>query len=437
MRLFTVMLVVFGASMGAASGDEPQSADLASIFKVTDLIKSAYVEPVDDRDLLQQCAAEISRDQGAVAAATGDKQALEKLLAARLAEEATVARRRLAIRCIEKMVVSIDRHAEVITREGSPETFRTDLPQRGGAGLELRQDTQNTIRVVRALDDSPAQAAGVNGGERLLEIDGIPVDQLGLRNVVGRLRGEIGTPVALTLQKDTTSQPFTLNLDRTHISQPSVAVSWPEPGTLRIALTQFNAATSAALGRRVASAVTDHGAFPRGLILDLRGNSGGLLTLAVDIAGFFLADDLAVGSTRGRTSRDNKDFKTEPPPPGSERHVLAQTHSLRQAPLVVLIDGRTEAGGEIFAAALRFHKRAVLMGSPTAGFGAVQTAMAVNDDMMIKFKTSQWMLPGGALLDGHPVQPDLAVDAVSGSWPTDADPVLDAALRYIQKERPR
>lgn len=257
--------------------------------------------------------------------------------------------------------------------------------------------------------DSPAAAAGVRMGDRLLAIDGVRLD--GVRDldaVARRFEGDVGTTLTLTLQRD--AAEFTLTLTRAEAVQPSV--QWrvlegaPHIGYLRLQL--FTAETAEEV-RQALATLQDRGV--SALVLDLRGNGGGMLADLDAIAGLFLPS----GATLYYDVRG-----------AQERQVTVRGPQQFHKPLLVLVDGSTASAAEILAAALRDQARATLIGAQTYGKGSIQALYPLQDGSVLHVTHAVWLTPNRERLDGVGLTPDIPVEPRPG-----ADAVLETAVAYL------
>jgi carboxyl-terminal processing protease len=239
---------------------------------------------------------------------------------------------------------------------------------------------------------------------------------MSLREAVNRLRGAVGSEVVLRVRRAGAAQPIELTAKREIIRQQSVRLSWTEGDVLEVRVSRLFERTRAELQREIARLASERGREPRGVVLDLRGNSGGLLTAAVDLSGVFLEDGVPVGSTRGRGGRQLEAYRANDPKLasrfGSSAAPLpaALSQALKKVPVVVLVAKRTASGAEILAAALQANGRALLAGERTFGMGSIQTLFplgAAGGGASLKLTTSYWFGPKDGELDGRPLEPDL------------------------------
>lgn len=259
----------------------------------------------------------------------------------------------------------------------------------GGVGLELKI-RDGVPLVVATVPLAPADRAGIVTGDRVLAIDGTPTSGLTIRVAVERLRGPVGTAVELTVQADG-GETRTHRLERVMVQLQTATVVRREGRCADIRVSQFNDRTAQELAAALAEADA------KGLVLDLRGNGGGLLSSVVASADLFLDSGL-IASVAGRVASARTASSATPGGPAT------------RVPLLLLVDGETAAGAEIFAAALRDNGRARILGSRTAGRGTIQTTVPLGPAGSLKLSTLRaWTAAGTPVSKG--VVPDVADDS--------------------------
>lgn len=259
-----------------------------------------------------------------------------------------------------------------------------------GVGLWLGPGRGAHVEVLSVLPASPAAAAGLRVGDEVVSVGGQPVVGREVGEVVGLLRGRVGTPVAVGIRRDGTVRAISLR--REEVATRDVTVDAPAAGVSRIRIAAF----TRGVGREVRAAVERSRG--QGVLLDLRGNPGGLLHEAVEVASAFL-DGGPVVSYRGRG--------VEPQTFTAEGHGDASTS------LVVLVDGGTASAAEVVAAALQERGRAVVVGSTTYGKGSVQQAQRLSDGSALEITVARYFTPSGRSLDGSGITPDVDVLATA------------------------
>ncbi|MFJ1804595.1 MULTISPECIES: S41 family peptidase [unclassified Streptomyces] len=285
-----------------------------------------------------------------------------------------------------------DRWAAVYS-EGEYEEFEESLDGRyTGVGLEARRERGGRIEVTKVQSGSPAAAAGVHAGDRLRTVDGRSVDGLPVTDVVSLLRGDAtdapaGTTVRLGLERGT--RAWTETLRRALLSTDSVTVHRLSDGTTVITVAAF----TKGVGDSVRSAVRRAPA-GAGIVLDLRGNSGGLVTEAVSTASAFLDGGLVAT------------YDVD----GDQRALHAEGGGDTTSPLVALVDGGTMSAAELLTGALQDRGRAVVVGTRTFGKGSVQMPSRLPDGSVAELTVGHYRTPSGHGVDGRGITPDLEAD---------------------------
>ncbi|MCX5153239.1 MULTISPECIES: S41 family peptidase [unclassified Streptomyces] len=317
---------------------------------------------------------------GAPAAGTADRDAV-----ARAAAEAA-AEGKSGKKAAQDVVSRSGDRWGMVYDQNEYAAFAEDLDGRWtGVGLWAERRTDGRIEVDRVQPGSPASRAGLRAGDRLLSVDGKGVTGRSVADVVALLRGEAGTPVVLGLSR--AGADFTETVRRQQLRVEPVTVRRLADGVTVIKVASFTRGS----GERVRDAV--RAAPPgAGLMLDLRGNPGGLVTEAVTAASAFLDGGLVA----------TYDVR------GSERALYARPGGDTARPLVALVDGGTMSAAELVAGALQDRGRAVTVGSRTFGKGSVQMPTELPDGSVAELTVGTYRTPAGRSLDGSGIDPDLS-----------------------------
>ncbi|MGH7545678.1 MAG: S41 family peptidase [Gemmatimonadota bacterium] len=248
-------------------------------------------------------------------------------------------------------------------------------------GLGIRIDVKdNWVTVVATLPSTPAERAGLLSGDRIVEVDGRSTEGWSSEDAVRALRGPKGAPVNIKVARVGLSEPIPFRIVRDEIHVVSVRGFEVDPGIAYVRLDQFSEESGDDIRRFLGGRASTL----RGVVLDLRGNPGGLLEEGVTISDLFLPAGVPVVETRSRLSDQNASYKAEKP------SVLPPT-----VPMVVLIDGYSASASEIVAGALQDHDRALVIGTPTFGKGSVQTLYHLPGGNALKVTTATWYTPSG------------------------------------------
>ena len=324
--------------------------ELRTFAEVLDRIKSAYVEPVDDKTLLENA--------------------------------------------IRGMLSNLDPHSAYLDPQAFQELQESTSGEFGGLGIEVGME-DGFIRVVSPIDDTPASRAGIEAGDLIVRIDGQPTKGMTMQQAVDMMRGKPGTEVVLTLVREG-GQPFEVTLTRAVIRVQSVRSELLEDGYGYLRITQFQVNTGAEVGKALERLRKDNKGPLKGLVMDLRNNPGGVLQAAVEVADHFLTKGLIV-YTKGRIANSELRFSAD------------AADASQGVPLVVLINGGSASAAEIVAGALQDSRRAVVMGTDSFGKGSVQTVLPLNQDRALKLTTALYYTPNGRSIQAQGIVPDIEV----------------------------
>jgi carboxyl-terminal processing protease len=266
----------------------------------------------------------------------------------------------------------------------------------GGVGVEI-QFKDGLCRVTRPIPDTPAYRAGIRPGDVVIQVDGKPITTED--EAVDRMKGDPGTRVAVTIQREDVPEPVVYELTRETITQRESERILLPGAVGYIRLNSFNETSSRDLVENLRYL---DGLGMKKCILDLRRNSGGLLKAAVEISNVFLPKGSLVVSTKGRQAGDNKEYRT----PG----VSPYTH----IPLVVLVDEWTASAAEIVTGAIRDNRRGKAIGTTTFGKGTVQEVIPLDDNSSLKLTIAKYYTPSGTCINKTGIRPDYLVDLPDG-----------------------
>jgi len=254
-----------------------------------------------------------------------------------------------------------------------------------GAQVAIR-DEQLTI--IAPIADSPAAKAGIRAGDVVLEIDGSPTAEMSLAKAVLNIRGPKGTSVRLLILHQDETEPEEIEIVRAKIELASVRFEMRED-IAYINITHFSGRTNEEL-LPILESLNEQGA--RGIIIDLRGNPGGILDIVIDVVSYFLPDGVVVNVV------DNQ-----------EKHTALEVKPstvTTDLPMVVLVNGFSASGSEVLAGALQDHGRATIAGSKTFGKGSVNVLRQLKDGSGLYITTARWLTPNGRLIEGEGIKPD-------------------------------
>ncbi len=265
----------------------------------------------------------------------------------------------------------------------------------GGLGIQITIK-DNFLTIVSPLEETPASEAGIEPGDKIIKIEDESTEGITLIEAMEKLRGEPGTQVKITIQREGEKKYLDFNLTRAIIKFPNIKqrIFANDIGYIKI-MGFTNENTDKDL--KAALVQLEDGKI-KGLILDLRYNPGGLLSQAVEVADEFL-DSGVIVSTKGRDSSQNRIYQARP---GGEAVDM---------PLVVLINGGSASASEIVAAAIKDHNRGILMGTKSFGKGTVQSIIPLSNEGAIALTTAKYYTPSGESIEGKGIEPYLKVEA--------------------------
>ncbi len=305
------------------------------------------------------------------------------------------------------MLASLDPHSSYLDKEAMRDMRREDAGEYVGIGIEVEND-RDRLRVVAVSEDSPAERAGIVGGDIIASVDGVATAGQANEDVARRMRGAPGSTV--TVGVDHGGKQRLLRIARAALHDTTVRTRMAAPGLAWIRISEFGGATGADLAAALAH--LDGKAPPRAVVLDLRNDPGGLVPAAVAVAGAFLPPGSVVFTARGRagggTATVTVDQRYYRAP--QEADVLAGLPAwTRTVPLAVLVNGASASSAELVAGALQDHGRATVIGTQTFGKGSIQSVIPLGADDGIKFTVARYFTPDGHEIQAHGVTPDIVV----------------------------
>ncbi len=314
------------------------------------------------------------------------------------------------------MVGGLDPYSSYLDAEEYADLRVSTAGTYAGIGIEV-STADHALRVVRPFRDSPAAAAGIQSGDLIAAIDGTPVGN-DLDGAMARMRGPRGSTVRLGVRRAGQALPLEFTVERAQVDVHSVATVLLEGGVIYARITMFSETTASDFASGVARLRRDLKSKPRGVIIDLRNNPGGVLESAVEVADQLLEDGVIV-TADGRTP--------------AARFTMSATPGevLPGVPVVVLVNNSTASAAEILAGALQDHHRAKLLGRRTFGKGSVQTVMPLAGGRAIKLTTSRYHTPSGRSIQGRGIDPDHVFESID-VLPLDLD---DARVRETLASR--
>lgn len=361
-------------------------AELRAFTEVFARIKQDYVEPVEDKKLINEA--------------------------------------------INGMLQGLDPHSAYLTADAFKDLRVSTTGEFGGLGLEVNQD-DGLVKIVSPIDDTPAARAGIKAGDYIIKIDDAQTRGLALNDAVAKMRGKPNTTVVLTILRKGEPKPLVFTLTRSVIKVQSVKAKMLESDYGYVRLSQFQEHSTEDMAKAIENLYKENKSSLKGLVLDLRNDPGGVLQGAVGVSSLFLPDSALVVYTEGRTQDAksrllaSKDYYTAK----NQDAVKVSGKDLKSVPLVVLVNGGSASASEIVAGALQDHKRAVIVGTQTFGKGSVQTILPVGKDAAIKLTTARYFTPNGRSIQNKGITPDIEVEEASlNGAPVDSFRIREADL---------
>jgi len=298
---------------------------------------------------------------------------------------------------INGMLTSLDPHSSYLPPKDFDDMQVQTRGEFGGLGIEVTQE-EGFVKVVSPIDDTPADAAGIEAGDFITHVDGESVLGLTLDEAVEMMRGPVGSEIVITVVREGAEEPFDVSIIRDTIKLTAVR-SRTVGDTVVLRVTTFNDQTYPNLSDRLTDSIEELGGMENvnGIVLDLRNNPGGLLTQAIKVSDAFL-DAGEIVSTRGRDPAD------------SDRYNAGEGDLIDGKPMVVLINGGSASASEIVAGALQDHRRAIVVGTKSFGKGSVQTVMRLKGDGAMRLTTARYYTPSGRSIQALGVSPDIVVE---------------------------
>jgi len=393
--------MVFGLALSIGSGVFAQKEvvqetlpwdDARLLAEVLERVRQEYVEPVEDSELIESA--------------------------------------------VRGMVTDLDPHSQFLDSEEYEEVQISTSGNYSGVGLEVHLE-DGTVRVVAAIEGTPAEQAGLRSGDIIVSIDDTLIDEKNFDEAVNRLRGKAGSQVKIAVQREGEDEPVSYTVTRNNVQVKSVRYELLAPDYGYIRISHFSETTWKDTRKAVQKLRERSRDRLHGIVLDLRNNPGGVLDAAVDVSDGFLDAGMIV-SASGRVADAN--FSRQ----------AREGDILDGARIVILVNEGSASAAEIVAGALQDNDRATIAGVRTFGKGSVQTVMPLSNGRAIKLTTSLYYTPSGVSIHGQGITPDIEIvadptkDLLAGitSHETDAgaallqsDSQLRAALELIREER--
>jgi carboxyl-terminal processing protease len=359
--IIVLLLTFFSASAVLANTEETKNIDtlpldeLRTFTEVFAKIKNDYVESIDDRKLIENA--------------------------------------------IRGMLEGLDPHSAYLDKDSYKDLQEGTSGEFGGLGIEIGME-DGFVKVISPIDGTPAEHSGIKAGDLIIRLDETSVKGLSLNDAVNLMRGKPGSDIILTIVREGEDIPLSITITRAIITVKSVRSRTLEPGYGYVRVSNFQTHTAEDLRKSLEKLKEENENNLNGLILDLRNNPGGILNAAVGVSDLFLDSGLIV-YTEGRIQDSKLNFNAKP------------SDILRDAPIIVLVNGGSASASEIVAGALQDHERAIIMGERTFGKGSVQTILPMNDEAALKLTTARYFTPSGRSIQASGIEPDIIIENIS------------------------
>lgn len=294
-------------------------------------------------------------------------------------------------KAIEGLLSNLDAHSAYLNEKKFKEFQAQTEGEFGGLGITVGM-RDGVLTVIAPLEGTPAYKAGVKAGDNILKINNESTLSMSIDDAINLMRGKPKTPIQITVVRKNEPKPLVFNIIRDIIKVPSVYVK-------KIKDTPYLYVRVSGFDKNVTRSVLDGlKANPKtkGVVLDLRGNPGGLLNQAVGLSNLFIKEGILV-SQKGKNKEENLEYKANGRAPYTN------------LPIAVLVNGGSASASEIVAGALQDHKRAIIIGEKTFGKGSVQVLLPVNKDEAIKITTARYYLPSGRTIQAKGIMPDIVI----------------------------
>ena len=344
--------------------------ELRTFSEVFGKIKSDYVEPVEDKKLINEA--------------------------------------------LNGMLSGLDPHSTFLDKDNFKDLQQGTSGEFGGLGIEVGME-DGFVLVISPIEDTPAYNAGLKSGDLIMKLDSTAVKGLTLNEAVKLMRGKPGSSIILQVFREGIDSPFDLKVTRAQIKTKSIKAKLVEPNYAYIRVTQFQERTGEDLAIALKKLRAENKFAFNGIILDIRNNPGGLLNSSVAVSAAFLKEGDLVVYTEGRAPDSKMNLTTSPEnfvknDPDKNNFLKDLPVDIKDTPMVVLINNGSASASEIVAGALQDHKRALIVGTRSFGKGSVQSILPMMNGTAIKLTTARYFTPNGRSIQAKGIEPDVIVE---------------------------
>ena len=344
--------------------------ELRIFAEVFGKIKSDYVEPIEDKKLINEA--------------------------------------------LNGMLSGLDPHSTFLDKDNFKDLQQGTSGEFGGLGIEVGME-DGFVLVISPIEDTPAYNAGLKSGDLIMKLDSTSVKGLTLNEAVKLMRGKPGSSIILQVFRKGIDSPFNLKVTRAQIKTKSVKAKLVEPNYAYIRVTQFQERTGEDLAIALKKLRAENKFAFNGIILDIRNNPGGLLNSSVAVSAAFLKEGDLVVYTEGRAPDSKMNLTTSPEnfvknDPDKNNFLKDLPVDIKDTPMVVLINNGSASASEIVAGALQDHKRALIVGTRSFGKGSVQSILPMMNGTAIKLTTARYFTPNGRSIQAKGIEPDIIVE---------------------------
>ena len=365
--LISINLPVFADKTKSSSLPIDELRTFAEVFGK---IKSDYVEPIEDKKLINEA--------------------------------------------LNGMLSGLDPHSTFLDLDHFKDLQQGTSGEFGGLGIEVGMK-DGFVLVISPIEDTPAYKAGLKSGDLIMKLDSTAVKGLTLNDAVKLMRGKPGSAINLKILREGVDSPFDVKVTRAQIKTKSVKAKLVEPNYAYIRVTQFQERTGEDLAIALKKLRAENKFAFNGIILDMRNNPGGLLNSSVAVSAAFLKEGDLVVYTEGRAPDSKMNLTTSPENfvmnnPEENNFLKDLPTDIKDTPMVVLINNGSASASEIVAGALQDHKRALIVGTKSFGKGSVQSILPMMNGTAIKLTTARYFTPNGRSIQGKGIMPDIIVE---------------------------